>query len=131
MTPCGTVLGSTSRAKRSGQGTRSGTAASAKRREDQVDPLEPLKPSFAAPWPEEPNGIVGRTSATGRFFAAFDFGGGRACTRRAAACLVARSMTARTSGLGAEPRVTRRTATARACWHRCESGTRARGCAQL
>lgn len=131
MTPCGIVLGSTSWAKRSGQGTRSGTAASAKTREDQVDPLEPLNPSFVAPWPEEPNGIVGRSSATGRFFAALDSGGGRACTRRAAAGAVTRSMAARTSGLGAELKVTRRTATAWACWHRCERGTRARGCAQL
>lgn len=132
MTPCGIVLGSTSRAKVSGQGTRSGTAASAKTREDQVDPPEPLKLSFVAPWPEEPNGIVGRTSAIGRFFAALDSGGGRASTRRAAACVATRSIAARTSGLGAERKVMmRRTPAARACWHRCESGTSARGCAQL
>ena len=131
MTPCGIVLGSTSWAKRSGQGTRSGTAASAKTRDDQVDPLEPLKPSFAAPWPEEPNGMVGRSSAIGRFFAALDSGGGRASTRRAAACVATRSIAARTSGLGAERKVMRRTPAARACWHRCESGTSARGCAQV
>ena len=49
MTPCGRVLGRRNRANRNGQGTRSGTTASANRREDELDPAEPLKPSFVTP----------------------------------------------------------------------------------
>lgn len=125
------MLGRRSRANRNGSGTRKGIAASANsREEDQVEPLEPLNPSCVAPWPEPPKGTVGRTSATGRFFAAFESGGGRASTRRTVTRATTRAIAARTSGLGEDVSVTRRTETARACLHRCESGTRAVGRAQ-
>ena len=51
-------------------------------READVAPVERLKLWLATPWPELPNGTVGRTSATGCFLAAFDSGGCRASTRR-------------------------------------------------
>ncbi len=93
------MLGRRTRAKRDGSGTRSGTAASANRREDETEPDEPLKPSFVTPWPESPNGTIGRASAIGRFFAAFDFGGGRDSTRRMVKRAAVRAIAARTSEL--------------------------------
>ena len=99
ITPCGIVLGRRNRANRNGSGTLKGTAASANRREDHVDPVEPLKPSFVTPWPESPNGTVGRTSATGCFLAAFESGGGRASTFWTVTRATARAIAARTSGL--------------------------------
>ena len=114
MTPCGRVLGTRTRANRNGSGTRNGAAASANRRDDDVEPGEPLKPSLATPWPELPKGIVGRTSATVCFLAAFDSGGGRASTRLTVSRAATRSIAARTSGLGEEVKVARRTANARA-----------------
>ena len=45
-----TVVDRRKRANRNGRGTRKGTAASAKRREDHVDaPVEPLNPFLARP----------------------------------------------------------------------------------
>ncbi len=82
MTPCGRVLGTRTRANRNGSGTRKGAAATANRRDDDVDPGEPLKPSLATPWPELPKGMIGRTSATVCFLAAFDAGGDRPSTLR-------------------------------------------------
>ena len=132
MTPCGIVLGTRSRANRRGSGTRMGIGASANTREDQVDPVEPLNPSWIAPWPESPKGTVGRTSATGCFFAAFESGGGRASTRRTATLGTTRTIAARTSaGLDEYVSVTRRTATACTCLHRCDSGTRPVGRAHI
>ena len=50
MTPCGSVLGKSTRAKRFGRGARTGAATGrANSREDEVDPGEPLKPSFVIP----------------------------------------------------------------------------------
>ncbi len=131
MTPCGRVLGTRTRANRNGSGTRNGAAASANRRDDDVEPGEPLKPSLATPWPELPKGIVGRTSATVCFLAAFDSGGGRASTLLTVSRAATRSIAARTSGLGEEVKVARRTANARASTQRCESGTRAVGRAHV
>ena len=130
MTPCGRVLGTRTRANRNGSGTRKGAAATANRRDDDVDPGEPLKPSLATPWPELPKGMIGRTSATVCFLAAFDAGGDRPSTLRIVT-RATRSIAARTSGLGEEVKVARRTAIARACSQRCESGTRAAGRAQV
>ena len=65
--------------------------------------------------------------------AAFDLGGGRAAsTLRIVTRATTRAMAARTSaGLLVTVSVTRRTATARTCSQRSESGTRARGRAQV
>ena len=121
------MLGRRKRANRNGSGTRKGTAASANRRDDDVDPAAPLKPSLTIPWPEWPKGTIGLAFATGCFFAALDSGGGRASTLRIVTRAATRSIAARTSGLGAEMSVARRTAIARACLQSCESGTRAVG----
>ncbi len=85
-----------------GRGTRSGTAASANMRGVEAESAELRKPSWDAPSAASPNGTIGRTSGTGRFFAAFESGGGRASTSCAAARAAPLSMAARTSGLGEE-----------------------------
>ena len=81
---------------------RSGTAARANIRDEEADPATPPKPSLNAPRAELPNGTIGCTfgAGSGRFLAAFEPGGGRASTGRAAALAAPLSMAARTSGLG-------------------------------
>jgi hypothetical protein len=83
-----------------GRGTRTGTVARAKIRDEDAEPATPPKPSCNAPRATPPNGRIGRIFGIGRSFAAFDFGGGAALARLAAARAAPLSMAARTSGLG-------------------------------